>query len=236
MLKWSKPCIDCAYIYVPDNWILFLLYCQGSISLGSFFWGGGRKYALGIGVCGNPLQESVSVSLSKHIYSSVFTGRQEFTQSHYFVLQLGKIWGEAWVFEGVFEASPTPSSRLNTDCIMYWCMKALLGAHTWKWKEMQTSMCSWCVYSTGYKYLHILDVFWGTEFSREDLRSKLDPWQNCCCAWLPVQFGTSITKVMQTSWGVCSTTSPIIHWHSVGWVKLWTEMKIERLAIQASLL
>ena len=61
------------------------------------FWGGdGRgKYALGIGVWGNPLQESVSLPLSEHIYSSVFTGTQEFALCHYFVLQLGKIWGEA---------------------------------------------------------------------------------------------------------------------------------------------
>ena len=59
-----------------------------------FFLGGedGRgKYALGIGVWGNPLQESVSVPLSEYIYLSVFTGRQEFTLSHYFVLQLGKL-------------------------------------------------------------------------------------------------------------------------------------------------
>ena len=81
-----------------------------------FFWGedGRRKYALGIGVWGNPLQESVSVPLSEHIYSSVFTGRQEFTLSHYFVLQLGKMWGGSLSVWGR-SLPPTPFSRLNPD-------------------------------------------------------------------------------------------------------------------------
>ena len=43
-----------------------------------FFWGGGKmvkgKCALGRGL-GPSTQGSVSVPLSKHIYSSVFTGR-----------------------------------------------------------------------------------------------------------------------------------------------------------------
>ena len=52
------------------------------------------KCALGRGLGPSP-QESVSVPLSEHIYSSVFTGRQELSQCHYFKLQLGKLffWG-----------------------------------------------------------------------------------------------------------------------------------------------
>ena len=63
--------------------------------LGTGFGGedGRGKYALDIGVWGSLLQESVSVPLSKHIYSSVFTGRQELSQCHYFKLQLGKLLG-----------------------------------------------------------------------------------------------------------------------------------------------
>ena len=45
---------------------------------------------------GLPSQDNVSVPLSKHIYLSVFTGREELSQCHYFKLQLGKIFlGEA---------------------------------------------------------------------------------------------------------------------------------------------
>ena len=40
-------------------------------------------------------QETVTVPLSEHIYSLVFTGKQELSLCQYFVLQLGKIWGEA---------------------------------------------------------------------------------------------------------------------------------------------
>ena len=50
------------------------------------------KCALGRGLGPSP-QESVSVPLSKHIYSSVSTGRQELSQCHYFKLQLGKLFG-----------------------------------------------------------------------------------------------------------------------------------------------
>ena len=59
------------------------------LSRNSFF---GGKYALGIGGWGNSPQENVSVHPSEHIYSSVFTGRQEFVLCYYFVLQLRKIW------------------------------------------------------------------------------------------------------------------------------------------------
>ena len=51
-----------------------------------------RKCTLGRGLGPSP-QESVSVPLSEHIYSSVSTGRQELSQSHYFKLQLGKLLG-----------------------------------------------------------------------------------------------------------------------------------------------
>ena len=52
------------------------------------------KCAISRGLGPSP-QESVSVLLSKHIYSSVSTGRQELSQCHYFKLQLGKLffWG-----------------------------------------------------------------------------------------------------------------------------------------------
>ena len=87
----------------------------------------GGKYTLGIGVKGNLLQESVSVPLSKHIYSSVFTGRQEFALCHYFVLQLGKVWGEAWVFGG--DASPPRPpvdwTLTNTAMSLYRVMYAI---------------------------------------------------------------------------------------------------------------
>ena len=53
------------------------------------------KCALGRGLGPSP-QESVSVLLFKRIYSSVYTGRQELSQCHYFKLQLGKLFrGEA---------------------------------------------------------------------------------------------------------------------------------------------
>ena len=45
-------------------------------------------------------QENVSVPLSKHIYSSVFTGRQKFSLYHW-----EKFGGKAWVFGG--EAPPS---------------------------------------------------------------------------------------------------------------------------------
>ena len=53
---------------------------------------GRGKCTLGRGLEPSP-QESVSVPLSEHIYSSVFTGRQELTVCYYFVLQLGKYLG-----------------------------------------------------------------------------------------------------------------------------------------------
>ena len=42
-----------------------------------------------------PPQENVSVPLSKHLYLSVFTSRQELSQCHYLKLQLGNILGAA---------------------------------------------------------------------------------------------------------------------------------------------
>ena len=50
------------------------------------------KYALG-GVWGLSPKESVSVPLSEHIDSSVSTGRQKLSLSHYFKLHLGKLLG-----------------------------------------------------------------------------------------------------------------------------------------------
>ena len=50
------------------------------------------KYALGRGLGPFP-QESVSVPLSEHIYSSVSTGRQKLSLSHYLKLHLGKLLG-----------------------------------------------------------------------------------------------------------------------------------------------
>ena len=56
--------------------------------------GGGGKCTLGRGLGSSP-QESVIVPLSEHIYSSVSTGRQELSLSHYFNLHLGKLfWGK----------------------------------------------------------------------------------------------------------------------------------------------
>ena len=66
------------------------------------------KCALGRGRGPSP-QENVSVPLSKHIYSSVFTDRQELTLCHYFKLQFGKTFGG--------EASPLPLSRLKPECM-----------------------------------------------------------------------------------------------------------------------
>ena len=51
------------------------------------------KCALGRGLRHSP-QESASVLLSKRIYLSVCTGRQELSQCHYFKLQLRNFWGE----------------------------------------------------------------------------------------------------------------------------------------------
>ena len=53
---------------------------------------GKGKCALGRGLGPSP-QESVSVPLSEHIYSSVSTGRQELSLSHCFKLLLGKLLG-----------------------------------------------------------------------------------------------------------------------------------------------
>ena len=50
------------------------------------------KCALGRSLGPSP-QETVSVLLSMHIYSSVATGWQELSQCHYFKLQLGKLLG-----------------------------------------------------------------------------------------------------------------------------------------------
>ena len=50
------------------------------------------KCALGRGLGPSP-QESVSVPLSEHIYSSVSTDRQELSLSHYFKLHLRKCFG-----------------------------------------------------------------------------------------------------------------------------------------------
>ena len=62
------------------------------------------KYTLGRGMGPSP-QENVSVPLSEHIYSSMFTGTQELTLCHNLKLQLGKKFlGGAGVFGG--EASP----------------------------------------------------------------------------------------------------------------------------------
>ena len=72
--------------------------CRGSQSglhLGMSFGGGKMvrgKCTLGRGLGPSP-QESVIVPLSKHIYSSVSTGRHELFLSHYFKLHLGNIWG-----------------------------------------------------------------------------------------------------------------------------------------------
>ena len=57
------------------------------------------KCALGRGLGPSP-QKSVSVLLSKHIYSSVFTVRQGLTLCHYFKLQLGKLLGRKLVCLG----------------------------------------------------------------------------------------------------------------------------------------
>ena len=86
------------------------MYHQGSIYLGMSFLGGKTvrwKCTLGRGL--GPSQESAIVPLSKHIYSSVSTGRQELSLSHYFKLHLGKLF---FLEGGIFPPSP---SRLNPD-------------------------------------------------------------------------------------------------------------------------
>ena len=85
------------------------------------------KCTLGRGLGPSP-QESVSVPLSEHIYSSVSTSRQELSLSHYFKLYLGKLfWGK---FECLGEKLPPPSI-LNPGCIMqymYMCITTTLGS------------------------------------------------------------------------------------------------------------
>ena len=82
------------------------------------FFGGkmvSGKCALGRGSGASP-QESVSVLLSKHIYSSVFTVRQGLTLCHYFKLQLGKLLrGKLECLEE--KLPPTHPSRLKPDII-----------------------------------------------------------------------------------------------------------------------
>ena len=75
--------------------------CLGRVLSRNEFLGGKMvrgKCALSRSLGPSP-QESVSVPLSEHIYSSVSTGRQELPQCHYFKLQMRKLWGgEAGVF------------------------------------------------------------------------------------------------------------------------------------------
>ena len=79
---------------------------------------GRGKCALGRGLGSSP-QESVIVPLSEHIYSSVSTGRQELSLSHYFKLHLGKLfWGKLeWLGEKLGDhpvpnCPPQPASDL----------------------------------------------------------------------------------------------------------------------------
>ena len=65
------------------------------------------KCTLGRGLGPSP-QESVIVPLSKHIYSSVSTGRQELSLSHYFKLHLEKPLGGK--LECLGEKLPPPPS------------------------------------------------------------------------------------------------------------------------------
>ena len=83
--------------------------------LGTGFGVGGRWYTLDRSL-GPPPQENVSMPLSKHVYSSVLTGRQGLTLCHNLKLQLGKIGGgEAGVFGEV------PPSRLNPAIVQTVC-------------------------------------------------------------------------------------------------------------------
>ena len=108
--------VQSRYVYVC---VLDVVYdgqalCNSRVLSRKEFMGGKMvrgKCALGRGLGPFP-QESVSVPLSEHIYSSVSTGRQELSQCHYFKLQLGKPLGgeEAGVFGG-----KAPPSRLNPE-------------------------------------------------------------------------------------------------------------------------
>ena len=91
-----------------------------SIQGGMDYWGEGRgkmvrgKCDLGR-VWGYSLQESVSVLLSKYIYLSVFTGRQEFSLGYYLNINSEKNISGQW---GKLEClgrspPPPPPSRLN---------------------------------------------------------------------------------------------------------------------------
>ena len=84
--------------------------------------GGGKdgrgKYGLSMGL-GQPPPGSVSVPVLKHIYLSMFTGRQDFAPCHYFVLQLGKIWGRSLsVWERSFPPTAPCPSRLNSENLL----------------------------------------------------------------------------------------------------------------------
>ena len=70
------------------------------------------KCTLGRGLGPSP-QESVIVPLSEHIYSSVFTGRQELSLSHYFKLPLGKLLGGKLecLGEKLYSSSTTTSGQ-----------------------------------------------------------------------------------------------------------------------------
>ena len=85
-----NPCVIGLY-----QWIWITLWYTRVLSRNEFFLGGKMvrgKCALSRGLGPSP-QESVSVPLSKHIYSSVSTSRQELSQWHYFKLQLRKLLG-----------------------------------------------------------------------------------------------------------------------------------------------
>ena len=100
--------------------VIGALCCStGSVPLPGFYLGtsflGGKmvrgKCALGRGLEPSP-QESVSVPLCEHIYSSVSTGRQELSLNHYFKLHLGKPLGRKLECLGEKLPPPHPPSTL----------------------------------------------------------------------------------------------------------------------------
>ena len=98
----------------------------------------------GIGVWGNLLQESVSVPLSEHIYSSVFTGRQSLLYAIILYCNWERFGGEAWVF-GV-EASPPPPVDWTLIMARLESLSQLLNLSAFQkksWLKMTCIQCLW---------------------------------------------------------------------------------------------
>ena len=104
--------------------------CSG-FYLETGFWGkmvkGKCALVRGLGL---PPQENVSVPLSKLVYSSALTSRQELSQCHYLKLQLGSIfWGLLYVhtLNPILSAIPVTFLKNSALCSFFSSRRYLRG-------------------------------------------------------------------------------------------------------------